>query len=206
MLGYFLLKNWHGFLLLSSAFHCGVHETIAKLNIYEMKKLIVMALAALPMCAMAQDKGKTSDNAPVKPEVQRPVTTNNPESIFIELIVAQTNVGNKIKMDYGRELLSNVNDKELVQTLSDMRNTDFQTMPDAMNYLAVQGFKFVTNYTLKDKDGKDELHIVFEKRMMKKPGSGRPEGRPDAKPAEVRPETKPASKPATKPTEKGEKK
>jgi hypothetical protein len=169
-----------------------------------MKKLVVLALAALPMFAMAQEKEKTSANAPAKPEVQRPVTTNNPESVFIELIISQTAVGNKMKVDFGREIMGSVNDKELVQALSDLRNMDFATMPDALNHLGTQGFKFVTNYTLKDKENKDEVHMVFEKRMMKKPGngSGRPEVRPEPKPSEPRPE----SKPATKPTDKGSKK
>jgi hypothetical protein len=170
-----------------------------------MKKLIVLAMAIMPFFALAQEKEKTGDKTPVKPEIQRPVTSNNPESVFIELILVQTTLGPKIKADYGRELLNKVTDKELVQTLSDLRNKEFMTMPDAMNELAVQGFKFVTNYTSKDKDGKEEVHMVFEKRLMKKPAGGaRPEGRPEPKPAEVRPTDD--KKPAAKPSEKGAKK
>jgi hypothetical protein len=170
-----------------------------------MKKLIVLAMAALPMFAMAQEKEKTADKPAAKPEIQRPVTPGNPESIFIELIIAQTSVGSKIKADFGRELLTNVTDKELIQTLSELRNKEFMTMPDAMNALGLEGFKFVTNYTTKDKDNKEEVHMVFEKRMMKKPAGGaRPEGRPEPKPAEVRPTDE--KKPTAKPAEKGGKK
>jgi hypothetical protein len=172
-----------------------------------MKKLVVLAMAALPMFAMAQEKEKTNATPPAKPEIQRPNSANGPESIFIELIITQTSVGNKIKADFGRELMSSLNDKELVQTLSDLRNADYATMPDAMNALAMQGFKFVTNYSVKDKDNKEEVHMVFEKRLMRKPnaGSGKPEGKPEGRP-DAKPVTQPESKPAAKPSEKGGKK
>lgn len=171
-----------------------------------MKKLVVLAMAALPMFAMAQEKEKTNTTPTPRPEIQRPNSANGPESIFIELIISQTNLGNKIKTDFGRELMTNINDKEVVQALSEMRNAEYATMPDAMNALGTQGFKFVTNYTVKDKEGKDEVHMVFEKRMMKKPnaGSGNPEGRPQRPDAKV--PAQPESKPATKPADKGGKK
>lgn len=172
-----------------------------------MKKLVVLAMAALPMFAMAQEKEKTNATPPAKPEIQRPNSANGPESIFIELIITQTNVGNKIKTEFGREMMSTLNDKELVQALSEMRNADYATIPDAMNALGMQGFKFVTNYTVKDKDGKDEVHMVFEKRMMKKPNAGKPEGRPERpERPEAKPAVQPESKPASKPSDKGGKK
>lgn len=173
-----------------------------------MKKILVLAIAALPLFAFAQDKKETVQGSEVKPS-EKPVLSN-PENIFIELVVTQGPVGSVIKADVGRESIASLSDKELVKQLGELRTTSFSNMPDALNFLAGIGFKFQNSYIIYDKDGKPETHLVFEKRINKKPagdGAAKParperpaaETKGDAKPSDTKPTEK---KPAPKPVEK----
>jgi len=176
-----------------------------------MKKIIILALAALPLFSIAQDKATAS--APSKPMVDNKFAIANPEVIFVELIVGTNSAGAQtIKADFGREILSSLSDKELAKQLTEMRTMTFPSMPDAMNYLASQGYKFQQNYQTADKDGKVDTHFVYEKRMARKQGG---EGGV-AKPRPERPtdgNAKPATDvnngkektPTTRPDEKGKK-
>ncbi len=165
-----------------------------------MKKLFVLAIAALPLFAVAQDKKETGA-APVPAAAtkgnEKPMVTN-PESIFIELVVSQGPTGTVIKSDIGRDMVSTLGDKELVKQLSEVRTMTFANMPDAFNYLASIGFKYISTYTTYDKDNKMDSHLIFEKRLNKRPtadGGARP-AKPERPAAEVKPaaETKPVDK------------
>jgi len=169
-----------------------------------MKKIIMLAIAALPLFSIAQDKEKAAGTTATTAKT----SMQNPEVIYMELICGLNNAGGtSIRADFGRDILTSLNDKEAIQQLSDMRSMTFASMPDAMNYLAAQGFKFQQNYETADKDGKHETHIVYEKRMPRKGQEGankptRPE-RPtegtkpgtDVKPTEKTPNAKPGDKP-----------
>jgi hypothetical protein len=177
-----------------------------------MKKMLILALAALPLFGIAQDKekqGTTTTTAPAKTQENK-FAIENPEVIFVELVVSTAPNGTTaIRADFGREILTALSDKDLVKQLTELRSMSFPSMPDAMNYLANQGFKFQQNYTFSDKDGKQENHFVFEKRMPRKgaaDGSAKP-NRPE-RPEGTKPstETKPADKtPSAKPVEKPKK-
>ena len=173
-----------------------------------MKKIIVLAIAALPLFAFAQDKKETVQGSDAK-TTEKPVLSN-PENIFIELVITQGPVGSVIKADVGRETLAGLSDKELVKQLGELRTTPFSNMPDALNFLASIGFKYQNSYIVYDKDGKAETHLVFEKRINKKPagdGSTKP-ARPERPAVDTKGESKPSDtkptekKPAPKPTEK----
>jgi hypothetical protein len=165
-----------------------------------MKKLFVLAIAALPLFAVAQDKKETGTSpapATATKGNEKPLVTN-PESVFIELIVTQGPTGTIIKTDIGREMVSTLNDKELVKQMSEIRTMTFANMPDAFNYLAGIGFKYISTYTTYDKDNKMDSHLIFEKRLNKRPamdGGARPP-KPERPAAEVKPaaETKPVDK------------
>ncbi len=170
-----------------------------------MKKIIVLAIAALPLFVMAQDKKETAPTTSTK-ATEKPAL-NNPEMIFMELVVAQGPTGTVIKADVGRDIISSLTDKELIKQLNDVRAMTFSNMPDAMNYLASIGFKYQSTYVTYDKDGKADSHLVFEKRIMKRPmpdGGARPP-RPEKPTGESKPalETKPMDK---KPVQKVEEK
>lgn len=170
-----------------------------------MKKLILFALAAMPLFAFSQDKGNAAV-APPKPNESK-FAIANPEVIFVELIVGTNSAGAQtIRADFGREIVAAISDKDLAKQLSEMRTMAFPSVPDAMNYLAAQGYKFQQNYVTWDKEGKGETHIVFEKRMARKqPQDGTVKPRPE------RTETKPADgktperQPAVRPTDKEKK-
>lgn len=168
-----------------------------------MKKLLMIALAALPFFANAQDKGTVAATSAPKPNENK-FAIENPEVIFVELISSTNSAGAQvIKADFGREILSALSDKELAKQLTELRSTTFPSMPDAMNYLASMGYKLQQNYVVTDKDGKTETHFVYEKRLPRKPADGaqgkpRPERPTGDKPAtDVKPADKaPAAKPA----------
>lgn len=170
-----------------------------------MKKLLMLAIAALPFFANAQDKGTVAATTAPKPNENK-FAIENPEVIFVELIAGTNSAGALvIKADFGREILSGLSDKELAKQLSELRSTTFPSMPDAMNYLASLGYKLQQNYVIADKDGKNETHFIYEKRLPRKPADGA-QGKPrPERPAGEKPATdvKPADKaPAAKPSER----
>lgn len=170
-----------------------------------MKKLIIYALLALPLISQSQDKGtaqpatKTTDNK---------FALENPELIYLDLVISSNSVGGStIRADYGKEISTSMTDKETAKQLMDLRTTQFPSTPDAMNYLASIGFKYLDTYSVSDKEGKPETHILFEKRIMKRPNPNatRPErpteGTKPAEPAKPADSAKPKA-----PTQTREKK
>lgn len=158
-----------------------------------MKKIIILAMAAMPFLSNAQDKG-TTGNTSVSKVAENKFAIENPEVIFIELVASTNSAGAQvIKADFGREIITGLADKELAKQLGELRTMSFPSMPDAMNYLASLGYKFQQNYTTHDKDGKADTHFVYEKRLPRKQNteSGITKPRPE------RPERPDGAKPAT---------
>ncbi len=172
-----------------------------------MKKLIVLALAAMPFFAVAQEKTTSGAVSTAAKTGDNKFAIENPEIIFIELISSTNSAGvQTIKADFGRELVATLADKELSKQLMELRTMTYPTMPDAMNYFATLGFKFQQNYESRDKEGKIDTHFVYEKRIPRKPTGDvttkprpvRPESdRPnvEAKPSDKSPQTKPVERP-----------
>src|SRR5262245_37777941 len=99
-----------------------------------MKKIMILALAALPVFGMAQDKEKaaatTTTTTAAKPEGKG---GDSPEVIYVELIAGTNSTGAMtLRTDFGRDVLATLTDKELVKQLTDMRTMNFPSMPDAM--------------------------------------------------------------------------
>jgi hypothetical protein len=178
-----------------------------------MKKIIMIAIAALPVFSFAQDKERpaattTPATTQAKPNENK-FAIENPEVIYLELVVGTNSAGAQtIKADFGREILSSLADKELAKQLTELRTLAFPSVPDAMNYLANQGYKLQQNYETTDREGKVDTHFLFEKRMARKQqaGDGVAKPRPErptegqTKPAAT---TRPAERtPAAKPDEK----
>ena len=148
-----------------------------------MKKIILLALFVAPLFAAAQTKNTTvsPDKSTAPPPVgnytaKEPVGRSkyavfNPETFFIELIMMDMTNGVNIRVDYGRELLTGITDKELVAQLTDLRTAGFNNVPDAMNYLTNIGFRYLDNYTL-NVNNKSEMHLIFERHLTKKGGNG----------------------------------
>jgi TfoX/Sxy family transcriptional regulator of competence genes len=167
----------------------------------DMKKIILMALIAAPIWAGAQNK--TIDKGTAKPEakeLQTPgaqvgskSTVASPESIFAELIVSENQMGGMvIRIDFGRDALAGVEDKEFMMKIKEARELQFVAVPDALTYMNSIGFKFVTSYVTTAKS--TETHMVLEKRMARKGDNGK--GGPAGNGAE-RPERPEGSKPST---------
>lgn len=181
-----------------------------------MKKIILMAMIAAPIWAGAQtkasDKSESKGTKTETKEVPAPsdkgkeapaskAAVTSPESIFAEIIVTQNAAGGTvIRLDFGRETAAGVDDKELIEKMRVARELTFQTIPDAMTYMNNIGFKLLSSYNM-SANGKDEVHLILEKRMARKggqKGEGGPE-RPGAKPSSD--EKNPAPTP-TKPNKK----
>lgn len=172
-----------------------------------MKKLIILALAAMPFFATAQERTTTGTVATAAKTGDNKFAIENPEVIFVELISSMNSAGvQTVKADFGRELVSALADKELSKQLMELRTLSYPTLPDAMNYIATLGFKFQQNYESRDKEGKVDTHFVYEKRLPRKPGADvntkpRPErpvtDRPntEVKPDDKTPQTRPVERP-----------
>jgi hypothetical protein len=143
-----------------------------------MKKLILAILLIAPLAIFGQKKG--GQNQPVRPLPPNPKNAvANPEVIFMELILIEVQGNFSIRPDVGRDNMANVEDKELVAQIAEMRQRVFTNVPDAMTYLQGMGFNYVDNYKLTRND-KEETHLMFEKKLIRKAPkmpTGKPEGR-----------------------------
>jgi len=143
-----------------------------------MKKFVMIALMAMPVLAIAQDK--TAAVTPAAKPQENKFAIANPEIIYMELIIGVNPAGvQTIRADYGREILATITDKEMIKQLSEMRSLVFPSVPDAMNYLTSIGFKYQSNYVTYDKEHHAEAtHMIFEKRMARRmpEAKPRPEG------------------------------
>ena len=129
-----------------------------------MKHILLMGLFLLPMLGFSQVKEQPKDG-----KVENKFAIVNPEIIYLELIIGTNSVGAQtIRVDFGREIMNTMNDKDVAKQLADMRSLSFPTVPDAMNYLASLGYRFQQNYQTFDKEGKVDTHIVYEKRLAKR--------------------------------------
>ncbi len=178
----------------------------------DMKRIILMALIAAPIWAGAQTtkpaekvvgKQETKDLTPPSSPAGSKSTVTNPESIFAELIVSENQMGGiVIRIDFGRDALAGIEDKELMMKIKDAREIQFVAVPDALTYMNSLGFKFVTSYVTTSKTS--ETHMVLEKRMARKGDNGkggqsgaeRPERPEGSKPSTGTGDKKPAPSPS----------
>jgi TfoX/Sxy family transcriptional regulator of competence genes len=166
----------------------------------DMKKIILMALIAAPIWAGAQTtkpaekvtgKQEVKDLTPPSSTAGSKSTVTSPESIFAELIVSENQMGGiVIRVDFGRDVLAGIEDKELMMKIKEAREIQFVAVPDALTYMNSLGFKFVTSYAITSKT--TETHMVLEKRMARKGDNGKG-GQSGAE----RPERPEGSKPTT---------
>jgi hypothetical protein len=169
----------------------------------DMKKIILMALIAAPIWASAQTT-KPAEKVTTKPEMKEipgtpgemnKTTVKSPESVFAEIIISENPMGGQvIRIDFGRDALAGVEDKEFVQKIKEARELQFTTVPDVLTYMNSMGFKFITSYAMKGNNKVDETHMVLEKRMARKGEAGK--GGAAGNGAE-RPERPEGSKPST---------
>ncbi len=172
-----------------------------------MKKILMIALLCTPFLSFSQDKTPDSAKSPAKdgagatagktPAGPKEYT---PEVMYGELITFENNGRMSIRMDFGRDLQTNLKDKELIGLIDALRETSFTNIPDAINYLSAQGFRLINSYNFVN-SGRTETHFLFEKRLVKAPGTDniggvqKPPANPTPRDPAVRPtETKPAGK------------
>jgi hypothetical protein len=165
-----------------------------------MKKLLMLALFAAPLFSFAQEKTTTtkkeelSATATTKPDgADNKLTVANPEQIFVELIVMDYKMTNTLRVEFGRDVAQNIQDKEVMEQLMALRKAPFSSVADAMTYFASIGYKYVMDYETSGEPG-HETHIVFEKKLNRKnQGQGQEGARPNTG---VKPELNNAGKPA----------
>jgi hypothetical protein len=175
-----------------------------------MKKFLMIALLSAPFLSFSQNKTTEDTKAPAT-DSKTPTTEPagkgkgvlkeyNPEVIYGELITFENNGRVSLRMDFGRDLQTNLKDKDLVAQIETLRETSFTNIPDAINYLASQGYRLINSYNFMN-GGRSETHFLFEKRIVKGPGSDnvggiqKPPMNPTPRDPAVRPnDTKPAGK------------
>jgi hypothetical protein len=163
-----------------------------------MKKLIVLAFAALPLMFIAQEKPVSATEKPNRPAAGEMRPGGGGETIYSELIINKSaNGDNAIRADFGKDAIATISDKETLKQIGDLRSANFTNVPDALNKMSTAGFRYQQNYTIQDKEGRNEVHMVFEKRVMSRPEGGakpNPSAKPapDAKPGKETPKITPA--------------
>lgn len=137
-------------------------------------------MLAAPVAAFSQTTPQ-SLQAPAGREERTDANPNKgPESYFCELIVGTNSVGGEaIRIDFGKDVMKESDDKEFLSQIAEARNMKFATVVDAFQYLSNMGFKFVTSYTTGFGEKADN-HMIFEKKTMK---GGRPNIDRPARPA-----------------------
>jgi hypothetical protein len=165
-----------------------------------MKKLLILALISAPLFGFSQTKPTSTAGSPTAPtkdkeDPESKTLVYKPETIYADIVI--TSVPNRppsIRMDFGRDVMSNLTDKEIISEITMLKQLPFPTVPDALNFLASKGWHQTTQYTVTTPNG-TETRLVVEKKIAKRPGDPGASQRP----ATVEPTTKPADG-TTKPT------
>ena len=145
-----------------------------------MKKVLLMLMLATPFFAMSQDKAAPL-TAPATQD--KAASASTVDAIFGEIILAENPLGGTvIRLEFGKEGMGSIEDKELLATIGEARKMQFSNIPDALFYMNNLGYKFVTSYSISN-NKTPETHMVLEKRMGKREGQ-RPNGatRPTERP------------------------
>lgn len=187
------MKRYSNALLMRWQWHCiWLHLAQLKMKI-EMKKFLLVAMMAAPVFGFAQSKPQTQEGEKQK---AGQFSVANPEAVHLEVIIAETSVGSSIRVDYGREQLANIQDKDLTAQLTELRSTQISSVPDITAYLSSIGFKYISSYQIVV-GGKNETHLMFEKRLGRRAPNST--GGPDAK-GGARPQVEPTPVQGGKPS------
>jgi hypothetical protein len=134
-----------------------------------MKKILIIAMLALPVAGFSQAQLTKSDAPAVEQRKQARPNMESVEAIYVELIVTNNEKeGQTIRTQIANEAMEKITDKDSVVKLKERTDKGYKTVPDAMADLASKHFKFVTSYQLTGKDGKPTAHLIFEKRALGK--------------------------------------
>ncbi len=131
-----------------------------------MKKVVMIALMALPIAGFSQAQISRADNTDGRREM-RQNSEPSVEAIYVEVVTSMSDKeGQTVHIEISSSLMESLTDKEAIVQLKDLSGKSFATVPDAMAFLAGQNFKFVTSYQLPDKMGRNSAHILMEKRTL----------------------------------------
>jgi hypothetical protein len=181
-----------------------------------MKKLLIAALISAPLVGFTQGKTPTTppatgkeSPAATKEDPESKALVYKPENLYADIVITSIpNRGLSVRMDFGRDLVVNLEDKELIAEITMLKQIPFPTIPDALNYLSSKGWHQVTQYTVTTQSG-TETRLVVEKRISKRfgdTGTSSPQRPPIvAKEPPVKPAdggTKPPARDGQKPEKK----
>lgn len=134
-----------------------------------MKKILMIAMMALPMAAMSQAQLTKGDASATETRTRqaRPNAESSVEAIYVELVVSYNEKeGQVIKSQLGNNVFDKVTDKETVMQIKELSDKAYKSVPDAMAELTAMNFKFLTSYELPNSSGKNSAHLIFEKRTL----------------------------------------
>jgi len=162
-----------------------------------MKKMFMIGLMCAPILAFSQGKTPPTSvqgDPSAKPEINEKTLIFNPETIFADIVITSNpNRGTTIRMDFGRDIMANLTDKDLISEITMLKQQPFPTVPDALNFLASRGWHQISQYMVTTQTG-DENRLIMEKKLIKGPGAGSGASSPTRPPAVTKdPGTKPAA-------------
>lgn len=126
----------------------------------------MIALMALPVAGFTQAQLTAADPSKTATKPARP-NSESVEAIYVELVTSfNEKEGQVIEVHFGQEAFDKITDKESLVQLKDLSGKQFKSVPDAMAHLASLNFKYLDTYTIPGKDGKNQAHLIFEKRTL----------------------------------------
>lgn len=144
-----------------------------------IKKFVMMCLIAAPFAAFSQAKlspASDKQESPKKTEMGAPSSDKAPEALYGEIIITTNNMGGTvIRLEFGKEAMTQLEDKELITAIGEARKRQFTNVPDALTFMNTLGYKYLSSYTFGE-GAKGETHLVLENRLNAKKGErpGRP--------------------------------
>lgn len=137
-----------------------------------MKKIAMFVMIAAPVAAFSQTRLSATQTDKQDPSKKTEMTaaTNpeTPEVIFGEIIITQNTMGGSvIRLEFGKEGMSSLEDKALIEQIGEARKRQFSNVPDALTFMATLGYKYVSSYTIGE-GAKGETHLILEYRIKSK--------------------------------------
>lgn len=153
-------------------------------------KFILITLSLFAHLSLLAQIRPTQSSPEGKREVKSLPLQKDAPYTFVELVIAEGTSGStQLRLDFGREQLKNITDKELLHQIEESSAYYIGSVPDAMNYLKSLGYSYVTTYST-NFGGKVETRLVFERdlsRRKERPVAGQSSDSQPIRPGAARP-------------------
>jgi hypothetical protein len=129
-----------------------------------MKKLIVLAMLALPVMAFSQERGGAV------PPSNKVLNYSNNSEIYAEVVMSYGQGRGTCRIEMGESYKETITDKTELAAIASISELRFTNLADVLNAMNSIGFAVVGSYTVPGRAGTD-AHVILEKTMKRRPSS-----------------------------------